>query len=32
MEPAKLKVQAWAEKHREAVLYDDESSTSSTTP
>jgi hypothetical protein len=27
MEPPKLKVQAWAEKHREAVLYDDESST-----
>ena len=27
MEPAKLKVQAWAERHREAVLYDDESST-----
>ena len=26
MEREKLKVQAWAEKHREAVLYDDESS------
>jgi hypothetical protein len=26
MDPEKLKVQAWAEKHREAVLYDDESS------
>jgi hypothetical protein len=27
MDRAKLKVQAWAEKHHEAVLYDDESST-----
>jgi hypothetical protein len=26
MDREKLKVQAWAEKHREAVLYDDESS------
>jgi hypothetical protein len=27
MDREKLKVQAWVEKHREAVLYDDESST-----